>query len=231
MINGTSFVDHNAPEGGHCYYAVFLSLGGENPESSNESCANSGEGCYPPTNLDYELTNNYKIKLLWERPEISDGLSGFYIYRKGENESEYRKIKTTGASATNYTDNTLSEEGNYCYKVEAYYHSIECFSAPANWIHDANQFFVNFYYDPTGVGESIAHRVNVFPNPTKDSFTVEGEDLQEVRVYNTVGQMVYSSRCEGNNMVINLGNVESGLYMVRIVTAQGETTKKLSVIR
>lgn len=231
VISGTSFVDHNAPMGGHCYYAVFLSLGGENMESSNESCANAGDGCYPATNLNVEETAQHKVKVVWERPEITDGLSGFYVYRKGENDEDYVKIKTAGSSATNYTDAGLTEEGYYNYKVVAYYHSIECYSAPAAWIDDPNQFYVTAYYDPTGLGESIAHKVSLFPNPTKDSFTIEGEDLQKVMVYNTVGQMVYSGSCQGNSAVINLSDVESGLYMVRVITANGETTKKLSVIR
>ena len=231
VINGTSYVDHNAPMGGHCYYVVFLSMGGENPEASNESCANAGEGCYPATNLTFETTNMNKVKLMWERPEISDGLSGYIIYRKAENEADYKKIKTNGSSSTNYTDGALVEEGTYRYKVIAYYHNIECYSAPANWIYDENQFYVNVYWSPTGVSESMDHNVSLFPNPTKDSFTVEGEDLQEVMVYNTVGQLVYNSRCEGNSALINVSALDSGLYMVRVITANGETTKKLSVIR
>ena len=231
VLEGTSFVDHNAPLGGHCYYVVFLSSGGENPGQSNESCANAGDGCYPPTNFTYEVTPQHKIKLLWEKPDPADGLSGFYIYRKGENDADYTKIKTTGSSATNYTDNALTQEGVYYYKILAYYHNIECYSAPASWIENDNQFYLEVYFDPTGVGESVAHNVNLFPNPTKNSFTVEGDDLQEVMVYNMVGQLVYSGRCEGNTSVINLSDVESGLYMVRVITAKGETTKKLSVIR
>ncbi|MBR4391266.1 MAG: C10 family peptidase [Bacteroidales bacterium] len=233
VIDGTSFVDHNVPEGGHCYYAVYLSYGGENEGQSNESCANAGEGCNPPTNLDGEVAlvgTQYKVNLRWEKPEVFDGLSGYYIYRKAEGE-EYKRIKTTGSSATSYTDGALTAEGVYYYKVVAYYHSIECYSAPAHWIGDDNQFYLSVYWSPTGVEESLAHSIKLFPNPTKDSFTVEGEGLQSVMVYNTVGQLVYSRLCDGDNAVIELGNVESGLYMVKIITANGETTKKLSVTR
>ena len=50
-------------------------------------------------------------------------------------------------------------------------------------------------------------------------------------VFNTVGQMVYNQTCEGNRAVINLGNVEAGLYMVKVVTSSGESIQKVSVIR
>ena len=230
VTEGTSFVDKNAPEGGHCYYVVFLSNGGENPGQSNESCANAGEGCGPATNLDYEFTGaQNKVMLKWERPVADAGLSGYYIYRRGEGE-DYTRIKVAGSGLTSYTDNSLSVEGTYDYKILAYYHSTECYSAPANWIGDSNQFYLRVYWSPTGVNE-MAQGVKLFPNPTKDSFTIEAEELQNVMVYNTVGQLVFSTACEGNSTVISLGTVESGMYLVKVVTANGDCIKKVSVVR
>lgn len=231
VANATTFVDRNVADGGHCYYVVFLSHGGENPGQSNESCANASEGCGPAANLDYETTGaQYKIMLKWERPVADEGLSGYYIYRRPEG-GDYVRIKTAGSSLTSYTDNTLNQEGTYDYKIIAYYHSTECYSAPANWIGDPNQFYLRVYWSPTGVKESLANSVKLFPNPAKDSFTIEAEQLQSVMVYNTVGQLVYSSPCEGDNMVISLSNVESGMYLVKVVTANGDCVKKISVVR
>jgi len=227
--NATSFVDHNVAQGGYCYYAKFLSYGGETEGASNESCANAGEGCDPATNLDYETTGSqHKIKLKWDKPD-TPGLTGFYVYRKFEN-GDYKRIKALGASSTSYTDNSLTEVGTYSYKVYAYYKDIECYSAPAAWIYDNNQFALVVYWSPTSVDEN-AFGVNLYPNPTKDSFTVEAEDLQHVTVFNTLGQVIYNAACEGNSTVIELQNAGSGMYMVKITTASGETIQKLSVIR
>ena len=228
---GTTIIDRNVADGGHCYYVVFLSKGGENPEQSNESCANAGEGCGPATNLDYETTGSqYKIMLKWERPTADAGLSGYYIYRRHEG-GEYSRIKIAGSSATSYTDNGLNVEGTYDYKVVAYYHATECYSAPANWIGDDNQFYLRVYWSPTGLDESLAHNIKLYPNPARDSFTIEAEDLQSVMVYNTIGQLVYSSLCEGDATVISLSNVDPGMYLVKVVTANGDCVKKMSVIR
>lgn len=227
--DATSFVDHNVAQGGYCYYAKFLSFGGETEGASNESCANAGEGCDPATNLDYETTGSqHKIKLKWDKPD-TPGLTGFYVYRKFEN-GDYKRIKALGASSTSYTDNSLTEVGTYSYKVYAYYKDIECYSAPAAWIYDNNQFALVVYWSPTSVDEN-AFGVNLYPNPTKDSFTVEAEDLQHVTVFNTLGQVIYNAACEGNSTVIELQNAGSGMYMVKITTASGETIQKLSVIR
>ena len=229
--NATSFVDHNAPMGGHCYYATFLSYGGENPGVSNESCANAGDGCEPATNLDYEPTGAmHKVKLKWERPENTEGLSGFFVFRKSDLNPEWKRIKITGANASNYTDNSLNTEDHYYYKVYAYYQDTDCMSAPANWIWDTNQFYLHVYWSSTGVEENNS-KLSLYPNPAKDSFTVEGEGLHHIEVYNMVGQKVYSTLCEGHSTVINLAGMETGIYMVKVFTTNDEIVRKVSVIR
>ena len=229
---GTSFVDENAPLGGHCYYVGFMSEGGENNGYSNESCATSGE-CYAPRNLDYETTGaTYKIKLKWEKPEPSEGLSGYYLFRKTGDDGNYERIKSISGSATSYTDNTANQEGHYFYKLYAVYSNLDdCISAPANWIYDQNRFYLHVYYSPTGVEESEAGNVAVYPNPTSDKFTIEAEGLNRVSVFNTIGQMVYDAYCDTNTKVITLSDVETGVYMVRVTTSTGSVTKRITVIR
>lgn len=228
---GTSFVDENAPEGGHCYVVSYLYYGGENGLYSNESCASAG-ACYAPTNIDYEYTgNSYKIKLKWNKPEPATGLSGYYLFRKYGEDGEYTRIKLLSASATSYTDNTANQEGFYFYKLYAYYGDLDCTSAPAYWIGDHNQFYLHVYYSTDGVNEMEESSVNVFPNPTTSRFTVEGEGLNHVTVYNVVGQTVYEMHCQGESVDINLNDVEAGIYMVRIATDNGEVTKRITVIR
>jgi hypothetical protein len=231
IVEGTSFVDENAPMGGHCYIIGYLYDGGENGFYSNESCATAGT-CYAPTNIDYEYTGNaYKIKLKWERPEPSEGLSGYYLFRKFGEDEEYQRIKSISASATTYTDNTATQEGDYYYKLYAYYAESDCTSAPANWKYDSNQFYIRVLYSSDAVNELEASSVSIFPNPTTSQFTVEAEGLSRVTVFNTMGQKVYEMNCQGESVDINLNNVETGVYMVRIATVNGETTKRITVIR
>ena len=70
----------------------------------------------------------------------------------------------------------------------------------------------------------------IFPNPTTSSFTVEAEGLSHVTVYNLVGQKVFEQNCQDNKAVINM-NVETGVYMVRVATSQGEITKRITIIK
>ncbi len=226
---GTSFVDENAPQGGHCYRVGFMYYGGENGMYSNESCATSGV-CYAPTDLDFEYTNNYKIKLKWVRPNPSEGLSGYYVYRKYGEDGEYERVKLLGQGATSYTDNTTAEDGHYYYKLYAVYNDIDCISAPAYWIYDHNQFYLHVYYSADGVNELDEAEVSLFPNPANNRFTIEAQGLNHVTVFNMMGQKVYEMDCQAESVDLDL-NVETGIYMVRVATANGEVTKRITIIR
>ena len=230
---GTSFVDENVPLGGHCYYVGYLGEGGENGLYSNESCATAGTDCLAATNMDYEYTGSaYKIKVKWEKPVPATGLSGYYLYRRVGEEGEYTRIKVLGANATNYTDNSANQDGvYYYYKLYTIYTSIDCTSAPANWIGDPNQFYLRVLYSTDGVDEMEANDVALFPNPTTDRFTVEAEGLSHVTVFNALGQKVYDIECHSESVDINLNNVETGVYMVRIATAKGLATKRVTIIK
>lgn len=229
--NATSFVDENVEIGGHCYYVSYFYNGGENGTYSNESCASAGD-CYAPRDITFEYVGeNYRIKLMWQRPEPSNGLSGYYLFRKFGDDGTYERIKLLNGTATSYTDNTTAEEGHYFYKLYAYYQSMDCFSAPAAWIYDPNQFYLHVYYSTTDVNEQASNSISIFPNPTTSRFTMEGEEMNHISVYNLMGQKIYEMACRGESVDINLGNADAGVYMVRISTAKGEVTKRITVIR
>ena len=227
--DGTSFVDENAPIGGHCYRVGYLYYGGENGQYSNESCATSG-ACYGPTDLDFEITTSNKIKIKFTRPNPSEGLSGYYVFRKFGEDGEYTRVKVLGANSTTYTDNSAIEDGHYYYQVYAVYNDLDCTSAPAYWIYDHNQFYLHVPYYSDGVNELDANSVAVFPNPTTSRFTIEAQGLNHVTVFNTMGQKVYEMDCQAESVDIDL-NVEDGIYMVRVATANGEVTKRITIVR
>jgi hypothetical protein len=57
----------------------------------------------------------------------------------------------------------------------------------------------------------------LYPNPSAGQFQLISDSKfpLEVTVFNVVGQMVFSNGNMNNNDVIDLGNVENGLYYVR----------------
>jgi len=223
---GTTFVDQTVGLGGHCYRVAVLCEGGENGEYSNESCASFGP-CYPPRNLDFEYTSSYKVKLKWDAPHPNDGLSGYYLFRK-EGDGEYHRVKLLGASAVNYTDNALTQEGDYYYRLYAYYGDLDCTSAPAKRKYEDNVFELHVYFSPTGVDENET-LVKVYPNPTKGMVTVEAESGSVISVFNALGQCVLEKKTTDGQTVLDLQNATSGLYLIRIETASGTVNKRVAV--
>ena len=224
---GTTFLDENNAIGGHCYRVAVLCEGGENGEYSNESCATFGP-CYPPRDLDFEYTNDFKVKLKWETPEPHDGLSGYYLYRK-DGDGEYHRIKLLGSGVTSYTDNSLYEEGDYFYRLYAYYGELDCTSSPANKKYCPNEFELPVYYSPTGIDENEA-QVKVYPNPTKGNVTVEAEGMTAVSVYNALGQCILHRETAGRQATVDLQNLPEGLYLLRVKTKEGEVCRRISVL-
>ena len=65
--------------------------------------------------------------------------------------------------------------------------------------------------------ESI--KVLVYPNPAKEKVTINGIEAAEVQVYNAIGQLVKTVR---NSNEINVAGLAEGVYLVRIMDAEGK---------
>ena len=127
----TEFVDAEPALGGHCYEVTAFCASGES-DPTNEACVTLGEGCQPATNLWFEMTDNNKVKLTWERPEQSAGLTRYVVYRTKESDMDWREIKTVSSNNTSTIDNSaLEDETFYLYKLVAYYNDMNCYSVPA----------------------------------------------------------------------------------------------------
>ena len=223
----TEFDDENVPLGGHCYQVASFCEGGMNGEVSNMSCESSGD-CHAARNIDFEMTPSFKCKLVWERPDPDNGLTGYYLYRKSDTE-DYRRIKLLGANATSYIDDMVDEEGSYYYKLIAYYRNLDCFSAPAAYKYNPDQYYLHFYYSYTGTDEQ-AEGPSIYPIPTTGSIKIEAKQIQSVSIYNMLGQLLAKESASGEESTVNMKKYGSGLYLIKIETASGVFTKKITVL-
>lgn len=90
-------------------------------------------------------------------------------------------------------------------------------------------FFQN-YIDSTLSDEDFEYLLNsisVFPNPTNTMITIETNnllELKEVIIYNTLG---INLNIDQNKGVMDLSNLKSGIYLLRIKTSKGTVVKKV----
>ena len=230
LAHTNEFVDVAPAIGGHCYQVCVLGDGGESL-MSNEACGTAGEGCDAPQNEWYYKQANGKPVITWELPENTEGLSGFYVYRKVGEDGEYERVKILNANKTEYKETKTMVEGVwYYYRVLAYYKDIDCFSAPAKCMY-GNEYYVRVLFSLDGVDEIEAQNVQVYPNPAKDILTVKAENLSSVVVYNSLGQRVLAQEINGDETTINTSDFEAGIYMVRIMANGNEITRKISVVK
>ena len=90
---------------------------------------------------------------------------------------------------------------------------------------------------PLSVSEfSGLHDFSIYPNPNNGSFTIKlDSDAQNpisVEVFDIRGRSIYNKRYSATNEfdeVINLNNVQSGLYLVKVSDGQRAITKKIIV--
>lgn len=221
------FVDEGITEG-HCYTVTALNHGGES-DPSNETCASAGD-CLGAYNLWYEYVgNNYKIKLTWDKPVNAEGLSGYYLFRKDGQDGTYVRIKLLNSSATSFTDNTANVQGDYYYRLYAYYSATDCTSSPAAVKYDPNLFYLHVYYSPTSVSENESS-ARIFPNPADHNLQIEAEGMTQVSVYNQMGQLVYDSKCDSNMLNVSVEGWSEGVYFVKMQTSQGLVTRRVAIV-
>ena len=82
------------------------------------------------------------------------------------------------------------------------------------------------------VEDVVETSYNVYPNPVKDVLTVTGENMRQVEIYNSLGQLVKSISCNDDEVKINVNDMQNGMYFVNVIDNNGEmTTSKVSVLR
>ena len=79
-----------------------------------------------------------------------------------------------------------------------------------DWIHESN--------------ESVA----VYPNPTTGNVNIAAPGINHVTVMNTLGQVIYESKADGNMTTLDMSPYQAGVYMVRVTTENGESVKLIT---
>lgn len=83
-------------------------------------------------------------------------------------------------------------------------------------------------------GESVEENVEttnyVYPNPVKDVLTITADNVKQVVMYNSIGQVVKTVDADEDNVQINVSDLQNGMYFVNIIDNAGNvTTNKVAV--
>ena len=147
-------------------------------------------------------TRNYFIELSWSVDDIQS-VDYFEVY--------------LGTSLIETTKNLVSwyEHAKYgdVYSVRAIY-------------KDCNGLFSDITVKNTvAIDENSAITASIYPNPSKDNFTIVCDNMTYIAVYNVVGSKIMETNVNGNIYVIN--DLNSGVYFVEIKTNEGNAVKRI----
>lgn len=81
------------------------------------------------------------------------------------------------------------------------------------------------------VQDTVAENTNIYPNPTQGNVTIEAAGMNHVSVFNINGQMLYDMDVDADNLQLNMAEFGSGMFLVRVVTADGVATQRVVVKR
>ena len=170
--------------------------------------------CNPVRNLDAEAISEClpEVFLHWNAPEAGStgNLVGYQIWRDG------LLLDEVLPQWLEYTDDEVEFDSTYNYVVVAVYDDgCEAESEPLS---------VTVIWDAV---QENGKEAKVYPNPAKDMLHIEGKDILQVELFNIVGQKVLS--ITANFDVIQLDQLPSGLYFVRLQSKQGEQNLKILI--
>lgn len=75
---------------------------------------------------------------------------------------------------------------------------------------------IEFSTLPDAIGENSASSLIIFPNPANDFVTLRGENINNVMVFNAIGQKIDEFVVNGKQMNIATSNYENGIYFVKV---------------
>lgn len=87
----------------------------------------------------------------------------------------------------------------------------------------------NNFNAPTSTNDVEVNNFNVYPNPATDQFTVSADNIETVKVFDAIGNLVVSKNIQANSTVVNTGELKAGLYFVQVGSKGALSTKSVVV--
>ncbi len=207
---------------GEGYYKILNSKGrvivdGEGNYGAEGSCIVSiveGEEEEPvslpaPTNVVAMTLNETELVLMWD---AVDGAESYNVYNQDQLVGNYEEINTKIEG--------LKPGTEYCFRVTAVDKIGESEKSEKSCAKTKGE--------PTdeAIGE-LSSSFNIYPNPANDKLYIETEiEIEEVAVYDVYGRQQMLSAVSGQISVIDVANLNSGVYFVKIVTNEGDVVKR-----
>jgi hypothetical protein len=186
----------------------------------------------PATNLiATPISGNTKYSLNWQAS--NDNVLGYNIYRANSLNGQFTKINSVLITATSFTDNSpLTGKNTYMVRAvkletsaSGTYYNMSIGAFDANTINSINEPLIAEF------------DLNLYPNPNHGKFNISIKTLKNTdlncEIINPLGEVIYNDHYSiptgSASESINLGNIQKGLYILRITGKDSYITKQLII--
>ena len=162
--------------------------------------------------------------------ETSLSLTEYKVYRSKDNvnyEFIGKLVDVPSMDHFQYSDMN-NKVGTSYYKVTAYYADEDCESEYGLAEGSTDDFVM---VEITSINENISGNVEVYPNPLKDKVNVKAEQMKSLTIVNMTGQVVMRQDVDADQTVLDLSELNSGLYILNIETESGVVTRQVNIIK
>ena len=167
-----------------------------------------------PTNVVAMTLSDTELVLMWDAVE---GAEKYNVYNQNELVGTYEEVNTKIEGLTPGTE--------YCFKVTAVDVNGESEKSGEACAKTSGEKPEN----PEEGVEELQSSIHFYPNPVNDKLYIESEtEIKEVVVYDIYGRrQVSETPSQQGNLVVDVANLNGGVYFVKVVTQNGETVKRI----
>jgi hypothetical protein len=210
-LNATTFTDAAVEEGEYDYtIRVVYDDYSMSCEQTIEVTVGGGTVCDPVTNLTaehYNYQGNNGALVQFTEPA---GATSYKVYVEGQ-------LLGSLTAQPIFINFEGSPDGDYEIGIVAVYANCESDMATTTFTWDA-------------IAENDVVNA-IYPNPTSNNLHINATAMTHVSVYNAMGQMVYDQEVSGDELILNMGQYEAGVYMVKVTTETGSSVKRINVVK
>lgn len=228
-----TFIDADGDGNGWMYASEAVNGGAHNGDNSYASASYiNGLGALNPDN--YMITPKIRVPAEGATIEWWDW---------GQDQNDFADhygvfVSTTGNNASDFTDNNRIYDGAPTQARTWVKHSRSLAGYAGQEIYIAFRHYniTNMFWlliddikvtagNTASISEVENANVTLYPNPVSSILHIEAQGIQEVNVIDVNGRTVMSTQ---NTNTIDMSNLASGVYFVRVITTDGVSTQKIT---
>lgn len=95
------------------------------------------------------------------------------------------------------------------------------------------RYELSFEFNSDGtssIDDNVEKHIDIYPNPASSMINIDGQGINKVKIYNSIGQLVFAQEAVINDLKIDVNSWGNGLYFINVETVTGKKTSQKIVV-